>query len=98
MSLSAAVSAGDPSKMAAEFQLWIIKPIAEQRKQVTEQWRSLISVKEQHGFQNLRTNKCAINYSLQNSSSVSDRFGMCLISHTHARAHTTGLFSISRLI
>lgn len=50
MSLSAAVSAGDTSKMAAECQPWIIKPIAEQRKRVTERWRSLISLKEQHGF------------------------------------------------
>lgn len=89
VSLSAAVSAGDTSKMAAECQPWIVKPIAEQREQVTEQWRSLISLKEQRGLQNLRTNECAINYSLQNSSSVSDRFGMCLISHTHARrVHT----------
>lgn len=95
MSLSAAVSGRHTLIMAAECQPWIIKPIAEQRKQVTEQRRSLISIKEQHGFQNLRTNECAINYSLQNSSSVSDRFGMFLISLSHT--HRSGQFSIEEL-
>lgn len=91
MSLSAAVSAGDTLTMAAECQPWTSKPIAKQRKQckqVTGQWRTLIWVKEEHVFQNLRTKECAINYSLQNSGYVSDRFGMCFISHTRTHACT----------